>query len=62
LDHDLEVTFLDGTMLVLRAAQITVGSRMLRPARIYVLERQRHEYWQPPPEDEPKRPSWLPEA
>lgn len=62
LDHDLEVTFLDGTMLVLRAAQVTVGSRVLRPARIYVLQRQRHEYWQPSPADEPKRPSWLPEA
>jgi hypothetical protein len=56
LDHDLEVTFLDGTMLILRAARVTV------PARIYVLQRQRHEFWQPSPREEPRRPSWLPEA
>ena len=63
LDHDLRVTYLDGTMLIMRAAQVTVGSRVLRPARMYVLERQRHEvFWQAPPEEEPKPPSWLPEA
>ena len=33
------------------------------PERVHVLERMRHPtYWGPRPEDEPKPPSWLPEA
>ena len=63
LDHALQPTFVDGDTLVVRSAAVCAGpSRVLRSERIYVLRRARHAYWQPPPEEEPAMPSWLPEA
>ena len=63
LDHALRPTFLDGDSCVLRADAVCAGpSRVLRPARTYVLRRDRHALWQPNPETEPPMPSWLPEA
>ncbi|KAL3896310.1 MAG: hypothetical protein SGPRY_013299, partial [Prymnesium sp.] len=63
LDHAMQPTFVDGDTCILRAAAVYAGvSRVLRPERIYILRRERSRYWQPPPEEEPKPPSWLPEA
>jgi len=62
LDHSLQLTFLDGDTLILRAPPVCAGSTVLRPERTYLLSRLRHAFWQPTPEEEPTKPSWLPDA
>jgi hypothetical protein len=62
LDHAVRPTFVDGNLCVMRAPPVRAGDCELRPERVYILQRMRNRLWQPPPEEEPEAPRWMPEA